>query len=95
MGFALLRRIQCDLERIRERKAHEPLTRERSRAYPLQWGSARLGSVREFEDGRMKIDLTNAPEALRANIINAVKKALADTPVNQLANRGSMVPKAD
>jgi ParB family chromosome partitioning protein len=84
-----------DLERMRERKAHEPLTRERSRAYPLQWGSARLGSVREFEDGRMKIDLTNAPEALRANIINAVKKALADTPVDQLANRDSTAQKAD
>jgi ParB family chromosome partitioning protein len=84
-----------DLERMRERKAHEPLTRERSRAYPLQWGSARLGSVREFEDGRMKIDLTNAPEALRANIINAVKKALADTPVDQPANRDSTAQKAD
>jgi ParB family chromosome partitioning protein len=68
-----------DLERIRERKAHEPLTRERSRAYPLQWGTARLGSIREFEDGRLKIDLSNAPEALRANIVNAVKKALIDT----------------
>lgn len=68
-----------DLERLRERKAHEPLTRERSRAYPLQWGDARLGSIREFEDGRLKIDLTNAPEALRANIISAVKKALAET----------------
>lgn len=68
-----------DLERLRERKAQEPLTRERSRAYPLQWGDARLGSIREFEDGRLKIDLTNAPEALRTNIIGAVKKALADT----------------
>jgi ParB family chromosome partitioning protein len=68
-----------DLERLRERKAHEPLTRERSRAYPLQWGDARLGSIREFEDGRLKIDLTNAPEALRANVISAVKKALAET----------------
>ncbi|MET0961628.1 MAG: ParB/RepB/Spo0J family partition protein [Noviherbaspirillum sp.] len=68
-----------DLERLRERKTHEPLTRERSRAYPLQWGGARLGSIREFEDGRLKIDLSNAPEALRANIISAVKNALAKT----------------
>ena len=68
-----------DLERLRERKAHEPLTRERSRAYPLQWGETRLGSIREFEDGRLKIDLSNAPEALRINIVNAVKKALIDT----------------
>ena len=68
-----------DLERMRERKAHEPLTRERSRAYPLQWGSTRLGSIREFEDGRLKIDLSNAPEALRANVVSAVKKAMADT----------------
>ena len=68
-----------DLERLRERREHEPLTRERSRAYPLQWGDARLGSIREFEDGRLKIDLSNAPEVLRINIVNAVKKALIDT----------------
>lgn len=68
-----------DLERMRERKAHQPLTRERSRAYPLQWGGTRLGSIREFEDGRLKIDLANAPELLRVNIANAVKQALADT----------------
>ena len=78
-----------DLERIRERKAHEPLTRERSRAYPLQWGSARLGSIREFEDGRLKIDLSNAPEALRANIVTAVKKALIDTHPDLVAAPGS------
>jgi len=71
-----------DLERLRERKTHEPLTRERSRAYSLQWGNTKLGSIREFEDGRLKIDLSNAPEPLRANIISAVKKALADTATN-------------
>lgn len=71
-----------DLERLRDRKTQEPLTRERSRAYPLQWGSARLGSIREFEDGRLKIDLSNAPESLRADIITAVKKTLAETPVS-------------
>jgi ParB family chromosome partitioning protein len=69
-----------DLERLRDRKTQEPLTRERSRAYPLQWGNVRLGSIREFEDGRLKIDLSNAPESLRADIISAVKKALADSP---------------
>jgi ParB family chromosome partitioning protein len=69
-----------DLERLRDRKTQEPLTRERSRAYPLQWGNVRLGSIREFEDGRLKIDLSNAPERLRADIIGAVKKALADSP---------------
>ena len=83
-----------DLERLRERKAHEPLTRERSRAYPLQWGDARLGSVREFEDGRLKIDLSNAPEALRANIISAVKKVLAETmPVNEPATLSDTAAK--
>jgi ParB family chromosome partitioning protein len=69
-----------DLERLRDRKTQEPLTRERSRAYPLQWGNVRLGSIREFEDGRLKIDLSNAPESLRAEIISAVKKALAKAP---------------
>ncbi|MFL6718990.1 MAG: ParB/RepB/Spo0J family partition protein [Burkholderiaceae bacterium] len=72
-----------DLERLRDRKTQEPLTRERSRAYPLQWGNVRLGSIREFEDGRLKIDLSNTPERLRADIINAVKKTLADTPALQ------------
>jgi ParB family chromosome partitioning protein len=82
-----------DLERMRERRAHEPLTRERSRAYPLQWGGARLGSIREFEDGRLKIDLSNAPETLRVNIANAVKKALADTPPDSPA--GPVSPAAN
>ena len=72
-----------DLERLRDRKTQEPLTRERSRAYPLQWGNVRLGSIREFEDGRLKIDLSNAPENLRADIISAVKKTLAETPAFQ------------
>lgn len=84
-----------DLERLRERRAHEPLTRERSRAYPLQWGEARLGSIREFEDGRLKIDLSNAPEALRAHIVNAVKKVLADTPPDPAAGLKTATQKPD
>ena len=84
-----------DLERMRERKAHEPLTRERSRAYPLQWGNARLGSIREFEDGRLKIDLSNAPEALRANIVNAVKKVLADSLPDPAAQLSVAAQKSD
>jgi ParB family chromosome partitioning protein len=68
-----------DLEKIRERKDREPVTRERSRAYPLQWGSSELGSVREFDDGRLKIDLSNAPDELRGKIIDAVKKVLTET----------------
>lgn len=68
-----------DLEKMRERKEREPVTRERSRAYPLQWGNAELGSIREFDDGRLKIDLTNAPEYLRVKVIDAVKKVLTDT----------------
>lgn len=71
-----------DLERLRDRKTQEPLTRERSRAYPLQWGNVRLGSIREFDDGRLKIELSNAPENLRSDIINAVKKALAEKPAS-------------
>lgn len=68
-----------DLERMRERKEHEPVTRERSRAYPLQWGGEKLGSIREFDDGRLKIDLANAPEDLRAKLISAVKRVLTET----------------
>lgn len=71
-----------DLERLRDRKTQEPLKRERSRAYPLQWGNIKLGSIREFEDGRLKIDLSNTPESLRADIISAVKKTLAESPTH-------------
>lgn len=69
-----------DLEKMRERKEREPVSRERSRAYPLHWGSVELGSVKEFDDGRLKIDLTNAPELLRTKVIDAVKKVLSETP---------------
>lgn len=68
-----------DLEKMRERKARDPVTRERSRAYPLQWGSVDLGSIREFDDGRLKMDLTNAPENLRNRIIDAVKKVMTES----------------
>lgn len=68
-----------ELEKIRAKADKEPVTRERSRAYPLQWGTANLGSMREFEDGRLKIDLAGAPPELREKVIEAVKKALAET----------------
>lgn len=72
-----------DLEKIRERKDREPVTRERSRAYSLQWGNAELGSVREFDDGRLKIDLSNTPDALRTKLIDAVKKVLSENAPSQ------------
>jgi ParB family chromosome partitioning protein len=69
-----------ELEKLRERADKEPVTRERSRAYPLHWGGMQLGSMREFEDGRLKIDLAGAPDDLRRKVIEAVKKALAELP---------------
>lgn len=68
-----------ELEKLRERKEREPVSRERSRAYPLQWGEKELGSVRDFNDGRLKIELTKAPEDLRTKIIEAVKKVLTES----------------
>lgn len=68
-----------DLEKMRERKERDPVSRERSRAYPLQWRSVALGSIREFDDGRLKMDLINAPEDLRNRVIDAVKKILTDS----------------
>lgn len=69
-----------DLERLRARGEKDPVTRERSRAYVLQWGERDLGSVREFDDGRLKLDLSNTTAELRTKIIDAVKQILADTP---------------
>jgi ParB family chromosome partitioning protein len=69
-----------ELEKLRERAGKEPVTRERSRAYPLHWDGMQLGSIREFEDGRLKIDLAGAPDELRGKVIEAVKKALAGIP---------------
>ena len=68
-----------ELEKQRERKEREPVSRERSRAYPLQWGDKELGSVKDFNDGRLKIELAKTPEALRAKIIDAVKKILTES----------------
>jgi ParB family chromosome partitioning protein len=69
----------ANLEKMRSKGEKDPVTRERSRAYPLQWGSAKMGTLREFDDGRLKIDLSNAPGDLREKIIDAVKKVLAET----------------
>jgi ParB family chromosome partitioning protein len=69
-----------DLEKLRER-ADKPVTRERSRAYPLQWNGKALGSLREFEDGRLKIDLSGAPDHLRSKLIESVKRVLAESAV--------------
>jgi len=39
--------------------------------------------------------LSNAPEALRVNIVNAVKKALADTLPDLVSSSDSAAQKAD
>jgi hypothetical protein len=36
--------------------------------------------MREFGDGRLKIDLNGAPDELRSQVIEAVKKVLSETP---------------
>jgi ParB family transcriptional regulator, chromosome partitioning protein len=71
-----------ELERLRDRADREPVTRERSRAYALEWAGRELGSMKEFDDGRMKIDLVKAPPELRSKIIEAVKQILSETPAD-------------
>lgn len=66
------------LEKLRTRAEKSPVTRERSRAYPLRSGDLILGTLRDFDDGRLKIDLTGVTPELRKNLIVAVEKVLAD-----------------
>ena len=68
------------LEKMRSRAEKAPVTRERSRAYPLKLGEAVLGTLREFDDGRLKIDLSGVPPALREDLIAAVHQVLAAAP---------------
>ena len=66
------------LEKMRSRAEKSPVTRERSRAYPLKAGDLTLGTMRDFDDGRLKIDLTGVAPELRKNLIAAVQKVLAE-----------------
>ena len=64
------------LEKMRTRAEKIPATRERARAYPLKSGALTLGTLREFDDGRLKIDLTGLSPATRKNLIAAVQTVL-------------------
>ena len=64
------------LEKMRTRAEKIPTTRERARAYPLKSGALTLGTLREFDDGRVKIDLAGLNPATRKNLIAAVQKVL-------------------
>ena len=66
------------LEKMRSRAEKLPVTRERSRAYPLKAGELTLGTLRDFDDGRLKIDLTGVAPELRKNLIAAVEKVLSE-----------------
>ena len=64
------------LEKMRTRAEKIPATRERARAYPLKSGALTLGTLREFDDGRLKIDLAGLSPATRKNLIAAVQTVL-------------------
>ena len=64
------------LEKMRTRAEKIPATRERARAYPLKSGALTLGTLREFDDGRLKIDLTGLSPATRKSLVAAVQKVL-------------------
>ena len=64
------------LEKLRSRAEKLPVTRERSRAYPLKAGELIVGTLRDFDDGRLKIDLSGASPELRQAVIIALQKVL-------------------
>lgn len=66
------------LEKMRSRAEKVPVTRERSRAYPLKKGELTIGTLRDFDDGRMKIDFAGIAPQLRSSLIAAVQKVLDD-----------------
>ena len=67
------------LEKMRSRAEKLPVTRERSRAYPLKSGDLIVGTLRDFDDGRLKIDLAGAAPELRQAVIAAIQKVLDAT----------------
>jgi ParB family chromosome partitioning protein len=69
------------LEKMRSRAEKKPVTRERSRAYPLKSGELTIGTLRDFDDGRLKIDLTGVAPALRQALIAAVQRVLDEGQV--------------
>ncbi len=64
------------LEKMRTRAEKIPATRERARAYPLKSGALTLGTLREFDDGRLKIDLAGLSPATRKSLVAAVQAVL-------------------
>jgi ParB family chromosome partitioning protein len=64
------------LEKMRSRAEKLPVTRERSRAYPLKSGELIVGTLRDFDDGRLKVDLTGAAPELRQAVMAAIQKVL-------------------
>ena len=64
------------LEKMRTRAEKIPATRERARAYPLKSGDLTLGTLREFDDGRLKIDLAGLSPTTRKSLVAAVQKVL-------------------
>lgn len=64
------------LEKLRSRAEKPPVTRERSRAYVLKNGELAVGTLRDFDDGRLKIDLNGISPEMRQKLIAAVQKTL-------------------
>lgn len=65
-----------DLERIRKKGEKAPVTRERARAYPIKFGDRELGTVRDFDDGRLKMDFPNIDKSIKEKLIKAVQAVL-------------------
>jgi len=72
------------LEKMRSKANRPAITRERSRAYPLKLGEKAIGMLREFDDGRLKIDLAGVSPELRHSVVNAMQKVLIDANTESL-----------
>lgn len=66
------------LEKMRLRAERPAITRERSRAYPLKLGELAIGMLREFDDGRLKIDLAGVSPELRQSVVAAMQRLLRE-----------------
>jgi ParB family chromosome partitioning protein len=66
------------LEKMRTRRDSIPISRERSRAHPLKAGDLTIGTLRDFDDGRLKIELSGMTPEFRQSIIATIQKTLSE-----------------
>ncbi len=74
------------LEKMRTRAERPAITRERSRAYPLKLGETAIGTLRDFDDGRLKIDLVGVSPELRQSVVHTMQKLLSEAAARKTSS---------